>query len=52
MCVSVLEGVKKPSALVCNLGLAEDQEGGSFSAFEFWLIYDEHLRAETMSINF
>lgn len=24
--VSGLEGVKKPSALVCNLGLAEDQE--------------------------
>lgn len=51
MCVSGLEGVKKPSALVCHLGLAENEEIGSFSAFGFWFIYDELLRAKTMSIN-
>ena len=51
MCVSGLEGAKKPSALVHNLGLAEDGEGGSFSAFGFWFIYDELHRAETMSTN-
>ena len=51
MCVSGLEGVKKPSALVCNLGLAEDQEGGGFSAFGFWFIYAQLLTAETMSVN-
>lgn len=43
---------KKASALVSVIqALLKTRKGGSISVFEFWFIFDELLRAESMSIN-
>lgn len=51
-CVWLGRGKKEAiGSCKCNPGLAEDQEGGSISVFGCSFIYDELLRAASMSIH-